>query len=106
MERILRENWSIPSIHISAYDIDKNIYNTLSKNIASSSSGFKKSDYKIICEDFLEKTSFEYAWKINETFTHEKILLVFWGTGTGEQGTDLNAWFRFMSPLPLSSHRF
>lgn len=70
MERILRENWSIPSIHISAYDIDKNIYNTLSKNIASSSSGFKKSDYKIICEDFLEKTSFEYAWKINETFTH------------------------------------
>ena len=70
MERILKEKWNTPEIHISAYDIDKDVYNTLSKNIASSSSGFKKSDYEIISEDFLEKTSFEYTWKINETYTH------------------------------------
>jgi len=70
MERILKEKWNTPEIHISAYDIDKEVYNTLSKNIASSSSAFKKSDYEIISEDFLEKTSFEYTWKINETYTH------------------------------------
>ncbi|HBB43534.1 MAG TPA: hypothetical protein DCZ74_08460, partial [Treponema sp.] len=33
-------------------------------------SAFKKSDYEIFSEDFLEKTSFEYTWKINETYTH------------------------------------
>lgn len=70
MERILKENWNTPEIHISAYDIDKDVYNTLSENIALTSSGFKKSDYEIISEDFLEKTSFEYTWKINETYTH------------------------------------
>ena len=70
MERILKEKWNTPEIHISAYDIDKNVYNTLSKNIATSSSAFKKSDYEIFSEDFLEKTSFEYTWKINETYTH------------------------------------
>lgn len=70
MERILKEKWNTPEIHISAYDIDKDVYNILSKNIALSSSAFKKSDYKIISEDFLEKTSFEYTWKINETYTH------------------------------------
>lgn len=70
MERILSEKWNIPDIHISAYDIDKDVYNTLNKNIASSTAAFKKSDYKIFSEDFLEKTSFEYTWKINETYTH------------------------------------
>ena len=70
MERMLTEKWNTPDIHISAYDIDKNVYNTLNKNIASTSSAFKKSDYEIISEDFLEKTSFEYTWKINETYTH------------------------------------
>lgn len=70
MERIVNEKWNIPEIHISAYDIDKDVYTTLSKNIASSSSAFKKSDYEIFSEDFLEKTSFEYTWKINETYTH------------------------------------
>ncbi len=70
MERVLKEKWNIPEIHISAYDIDKDVYNTLDENIASSSSAFKKSDYEIFSEDFLEKTSFEYTWKINETYTH------------------------------------
>ena len=70
MERILSEKWNTPDIHISAYDIDKDVYNTLNKNIASSTAAFKKSDYKIFSEDFLEKTSFEYTWKINETYTH------------------------------------
>lgn len=70
MERILKEKWNTPEIHVSAYDIDKDVYTTLSKNIASSSSAFKKSDYEIFSEDFLEKTSFEYTWKINETYTH------------------------------------
>ena len=62
---------STPEIHVSAYDIDKNVFNTLNENIANSSSEFKKSDYEIISEDFLEKTSFEYTWKINETYIHE-----------------------------------
>ena len=70
MERILKENWNTPDIHISAYDIDKNVYNMLNENIASSSSAFKKADYEIFSEDFLEKTSFEYTRKINETYTH------------------------------------
>ncbi len=70
MERILKENWNTPEIHVSAYDIDKDVYNTLTENIASTSSAFKKSDYEVISEDFLEKTSFEYIWKINETYTH------------------------------------
>ena len=70
MERIVREKWNTPDIHVSAYDIDKGIYETLSENIASSSAAFKKSDYEIFSEDFLEKTSFEYTWKINETYTH------------------------------------
>ncbi len=70
MERIAKENWNTPDIHISAYDIDRDVYDTLKKNIASSSSGFKKADYEIFSGDFLEKTSFEYMWKINETYTH------------------------------------
>ncbi|MBR5966136.1 MAG: N-6 DNA methylase [Treponema sp.] len=70
MERILKEKWNTPEIHISAYDIDKNVYNILNRNIASSTSAFKNSDYEIFSEDFLEKTSFEYTWKINETYTH------------------------------------
>ncbi len=70
MERIIKEKWNTPAIHISAYDIDKDVYNTLSENLASSSSAFKKSDYEIFSEDFLEKTSFEYTLKIHETYTH------------------------------------
>lgn len=70
MERIVKEKWNTPDIHISAYDIDKDVYDTLNQNIASSSSAFKKADYEIITEDFLDKTSFEYTWKINETYTH------------------------------------
>lgn len=70
MERILKEKWNTPNIHISAYDIDKDVYEKLKENIATSSSAFKQSDYEIFSEDFLEKTSFEYTWKINETYTH------------------------------------
>ncbi|MBP5448682.1 MAG: N-6 DNA methylase, partial [Spirochaetales bacterium] len=70
MERIAKENWNTPDIHISAYDIDKDVYDILNENIALSSSAFKKSDYEIFSEDFLGKTSFEYTWKINETYTH------------------------------------
>ena len=70
MERILKEKWNTPDIHISAYDIDKDVYEKLKENIATSSSAFKQSDYEIFSEDFLEKTSFEYTWKINETYTH------------------------------------
>lgn len=70
MERIIKENWNIPEISISVYDIDKEVYAPLNENIASSSSAFRKSDYEIISGDFLEKASFEYTWKINETYTH------------------------------------
>lgn len=70
MERVEKEGWNIPDIHICAYDIDRNVYATLDKNISTSSSIFHKSDYKIFSEDFLEKTSFEYTWNINERYTH------------------------------------
>ena len=70
MERIADEKWNTPDIHVSAYDIDEDVHDALSKNIASSISALKKSDYEIFSEDFLEKTSFEYTWKINETYTH------------------------------------
>lgn len=70
MERIVKEKWNTPDIHISAYDIDEDVRDVLRKNIASSSSAFKKADYEIFSEDFLEKTSFEYTWDINETYTH------------------------------------
>lgn len=70
MERISKEKWNTPEIHVSAYDIDKDVYNALNENIAFSSSAFKNFDYEIISEDFLEKTSFEYTWKINKTYTH------------------------------------
>ena len=53
MERIVNEKWNTPEIHVSAYDIDKDVYNTLYENIASSSSAFEKSDYEIFSEDFL-----------------------------------------------------
>lgn len=70
MERVAQEGWNIPDIRIAAYDIDKNVHSDLAKNISLASSLFGKSEYKISSEDFLEKTSFEYMWKINETYTH------------------------------------
>ena len=33
MERILKEKWNTPNIHISAYDIDKDVYEKLKENI-------------------------------------------------------------------------
>ena len=70
MERMLKEKWDTPELHVSAYDIDKDVYSILNKNIASSSAAFKKADYEIFSEDFLAKTSFEYSRKVNETYTH------------------------------------
>ena len=70
LERIIKENWNIPKISVVAYDIDKNVKNILDKNLALASSLLHKSEYKIFSEDFLEKTSLDYMWKINETFTH------------------------------------
>ena len=70
MERIIKEKWNTPDIHISAYDIDSDVYPALKENLTIASSAFKKSDYEVFTEDFLEKTSFEYSWKKNETYTH------------------------------------
>lgn len=70
MCRILRENWQIPSIRISAYDIDKDVHPTLNDNIAKSVSSFKESCYEIFTEDFMEKAAFNYKWNANETYTH------------------------------------
>ena len=70
MERVLHERWQTPDIHISAYDIDKAVYDVLNANLASSSAAFAKSDFEVFTDDFLEKTSFEYTWHINETYTH------------------------------------
>ena len=42
IERIIREQWQVPDIHISLYDIDKNIYSTLNESIALISTALKK----------------------------------------------------------------
>ena len=70
LERISKEKWNIPGIHVTAYDIDEDVYKTLDANISESVSSFEKSDYEIFSKDFLEKTSFEYTRKINKTYTH------------------------------------
>lgn len=70
LERIVKENWNTPKIRVVAYDIDKNVQNILEQNLALASSPLHKSEYEIFSEDFLEKTSLDYMWKINETFTH------------------------------------
>ena len=41
MERIADEKWNTPDIHVSAYDIDEDVHDALSKNIASSISALK-----------------------------------------------------------------
>lgn len=70
MERVAQEKWSIPDIHTVAYDIDKSIYSTLAENISMASTPFSKSKIDIFSDDFLEKTSFDYSWRINDTYTH------------------------------------
>lgn len=70
MERILNEQWQTPDIHISAYDIDDDVQQILNTNLATISSAFPKADFEVFSDDFLEKTSFEYTWHVNETYTH------------------------------------
>lgn len=68
LERIRQENWKVPDVSVSAYDIDESILQTLEKNVACAC--FNKADYEIISENFLTKTAFEYTWNINKTYTH------------------------------------
>lgn len=70
LERVATENWHTPDIHISAYDIDGTVRQPLSENLSLVTAAFQKSDFEIFTEDFLEKTSFEYTWHTNETYTH------------------------------------
>lgn len=70
LARIKNESWNIPKISVDAYEVDKSILGELKKNIEESLSEFKSSSLEIFCEDFLKKTSFEYLWKINQTYTH------------------------------------
>ncbi|MBP5202924.1 Eco57I restriction-modification methylase domain-containing protein [bacterium] len=70
MCRILKENWQTSSIHVSAYDIDNNVYTALNENLAASTSAFKDSDYEIQTDDFLEKAAIEYTWHKDKTYTH------------------------------------
>ena len=68
--RIKNESWNVPKISVTAYDIDKDVIPKLRQNISASLAGFSNITSKIFSDDFLEKTSFEYLWKVNETYTH------------------------------------
>lgn len=70
IERVKKENWNVPKFCVDAYEIDKEIFGELKKNISESLEGLKNSSFNIFQDDFLEKTSFEYAWKINRNYTH------------------------------------
>lgn len=70
LERIRQERWNVPNILVSAYDIDTSVLSTLDKNIAQASACLNNADYKIVSEDFLATTAFEYIWGINRTYTH------------------------------------
>lgn len=70
IERIKSENWNIPKLSVDAYEIDDSVLVELKKNIFYALSGVKNSIFEIFSDDFLEKTSFECAWKINRTYTH------------------------------------
>ena len=70
LERIQQEQWNVPDILVSAYDIDTSVLPTLDKNIAQASARLNNVDYEIVSEDFLAKTAFEYTWSINRTYTH------------------------------------
>lgn len=70
IERVKKENWNVPKFFVDAYEIDKEIFGELKKNISESLNGLKNSSFNVFKDDFLEKTSFEYAWKINRNYTH------------------------------------
>ena len=70
LERIRQENWKVPDVSVSAYDIDESVLQTLEKNVAYACACFNKADYEILSEDFLTKTAFEYTWNVNKTYTH------------------------------------
>lgn len=70
IERVKSENWSVPKLSVDAYEIDNSVLVELKKNLSDALSEVKNSSLEIFADDFLEKTSFDYAWKINRTYTH------------------------------------
>lgn len=70
IERIKKENWSVPKLSVDAYEIDSSVLSELKKNLSDSLLGVENSSLEIFSDDFLEKTSFDYAWKINRSYTH------------------------------------
>lgn len=70
IERVKKENWNVPKFCVDAYEIDKEVFSELKKNISESLEGLKNSSFNVFQDDFLEKASFEYAWKINRNYTH------------------------------------
>ena len=70
LERIISEKWNNPKIKITAYDLDPTIIEFLNKNLSIGNSYLKNYDYTVFNTDFLEKTSFEYSFNINEKFSH------------------------------------
>ncbi len=70
LERIHREKWNTSHIHITAYDIDASVQSNLQENIESESSLLENCDFEVFNTNFLEKTSFEYVWNINQNYTH------------------------------------
>lgn len=70
IERIKNEQWNVQKITVDAYDIDQTVLSELEKNLSDSLSDIKNSEYKIFSDDFLSKTSFEYAWGASKKYTH------------------------------------
>lgn len=70
LERIKNEKWTVPNINITAYDIDTAVHDTLKENISLAATSFQNSNIEIVTADFLDKSSFDFLWKINKKYTH------------------------------------
>lgn len=68
LDRIIKEKWNNPEINLTAYDIDKTVIDSLSKNLEEEGIKLKNFNQNIYTDDFLQKTSFEYSYGRNEQF--------------------------------------
>src|SRR5574344_1013135 len=70
LERMKNEKWNVKNVNITAYDIDASLHDTLKENISLAATSFKNSNIEVLNADFLDKSSFDFLWKINKKYTH------------------------------------
>src|SRR5574344_2006135 len=66
LERMKNEKWNVKNVNITAYDIDASLHDTLKENISLAATSFKNSNIEVLNADFLDKSSFDFLWKINK----------------------------------------